>query len=123
MKVSVFFAILIVSAICVIVLMSTSQHSIPQMELKLHQAPRLLGGIIAVSAGFLLLLQAFLGLSVDRMLPTTLPLLGGLLIANAHWSVVIALTTICVAWIVQRMVVRESTPAGSQPTPTEAKIL
>jgi hypothetical protein len=66
-------------------------------EAALMWTQRAVGGLVAAVAAFALLLRGLAGETLGRQLGLVLPLLGGLLLAGAHWSVALAMGAVCVA--------------------------
>lgn len=93
--------------IVVIVTYSTlSKH--PDNQLKLTLITTTIGGLIALISSVLLMLRAASGTNLQEVMPLTIPLLAGVLIASYHWAIAVILGTICLALIIRDMV---GTPA------------
>jgi hypothetical protein len=68
-------------------------------EAALMWTQRAVGGIIAAIAAFALLLRGLAGETMERQVGLVLPLLGGVMLAGAHWSVALATGAVCVAFL------------------------
>ena len=66
-------------------LLSTSRAALPLMETRLRLLLQGLGGVIALSAAFQLLLRAGERDPWHRMAPLIVPLAAGLLLVQPHW--------------------------------------
>jgi hypothetical protein len=58
------------------------------------------GGTFAAVSVLLLLQRGMAGSGIQQVLPLVIPLLGGLLIYQAHWALAISLALVVVAWSV-----------------------
>jgi hypothetical protein len=108
-------AVAAVALIALLIVRSTTDRpdDILRNEAALTWTMRAAGGIVAAVAAFALLARALDGVPAERLVGLVLPLLGGALLAAAHWAVAAALGAVVVVLVVRR--------AGWGPaTPTEA---
>jgi hypothetical protein len=98
----------VVLGILLIAVAQTRTASMPFLEFSLNSLIHGLGGMIALSAGLLMLVRAAGRDSLASMLPLVLPLLAGLLLIHPHWSLGLVL-----AIAVAGVLLRDLLPAGS----------
>lgn len=92
-------------------------HSSSQMlanEAALAWTFHALGGLIAATAAFVLLLRGIAGETLQRQMGLVIPLLAGLTLTNAHWSVSLALAAFLTALIARSIFHRPTAPVERQ---------
>jgi hypothetical protein len=68
------------------------------------------GGTFAAVSVLLLLQRGMAGSGIQQVLPLVIPLLGGLLIYQAHWALAVALALVVAAWSVLEFLRASKTP-------------
>lgn len=96
------------SFLIVVIITSSSLSSHPTNQLRLTLITTAIGGLIALISAVLLMLKAASGSKLRDVMPLTIPLLAGVLIASYHWAIAVILGTICLTLIIREMV---GTPA------------
>lgn len=96
------------SFLIVVIITSSTLSKHPDNQLKLTLITTTIGGLIALISSVLLMLRAASGTNLQEVMPLTIPLLAGVLIASYHWAIAVILGTICLTLIIREMV---GTPA------------
>ncbi|MCP5523957.1 MAG: hypothetical protein H7A46_20665 [Verrucomicrobiales bacterium] len=110
--VALFFAVL---ALLLIAIANSSHTGLPLLELSLNSLIHGLGGMIALSAGFLMLVRAAGRDSLASMLPLVLPLLAGLLMVHPHWSLGLVLAIAVAGVLLRDLLPASGSGGGSNP--------
>jgi hypothetical protein len=111
--------VFLVASFLIVVTVTTSTLSRhPDNQLKLTLITTAIGGLIALMSAVLLMLRAASGTSLQGVMPLTIPLLAGILIASYHWSIAVVLGTICLALIIREMVGTPAERRGQDQAPS-----
>lgn len=105
----IFLAVL---GILLIAIVNTRGTGKPLLDLSLNTLIHGLGGMIALSAGLLMLVRAAGRDSLASMMPLVPPLLAGLLLIHPHWSLGLVLA-IAVGGVLLRDLLPSNSGGGS----------
>jgi hypothetical protein len=87
-------AFCVLTLVMVITIVSIREHTLPLAQIRFEQVWQCVGLLVATISAVALLISAVGGAGFEKLVPVTLPLLGGLLIAHHHWSMSVALGAI-----------------------------
>ena len=96
MRAVLLFLIVVLMIFVFVITRSHRPEDIIAHEAALMWTQRAVGGVIAAIAAFALLLRGLAGETMERQVGLVLPLLGGVMLAGAHWSVALAMGAVCV---------------------------
>lgn len=89
---------------------SMSGRGVIELQMSFQSIPTAIGIFIASAAIFALLLKCLGGATMQQLSPTIIPLLAGVLLIQAHWSVAIPLGLISIGFVVREIIERLAQP-------------